>query len=505
MRRHLLVFLFAALSLAAFSQADARDLYVKPIIGFLESKAYQGDQRQYADADLAVSSDVQEALDRLGLSRFTVIRNEIWARHGYVFKTALLDYLFRKVAWYRPDPAFGMGSLTGMPARNADWIKTKEDVWDYENLGSWLSNRPYKGDIETYLDDEYYALPESVRISANHLGLKPARLLRNEIFARADYAFQDSTLMRVFSYCRWYKPRTPDAELVSGSLGITAKANVALCAQREVLDNLESVTYSLPEGVDWIPTMDYGALFIREFKGSDGETYHYSSIDLWDALAFKPESMSTKAFDPDGLVPPAVVQAIKDEANPLKKLVLYFSNKGYAGVADALVFNTTAFSVPSYLAAAVSSLKLDWNAVLRKEIHARHGAIFSDPKIGPIFQACPWYKAQYRLATARVSRFPVQVKLTAAELANFALLEGRSLAPYRDLAAQGKPKIVVDLAGGVYQVSVDYYQSEGQTLTVAILYPLGTYPSSAKEYIRQLLRDIGVENPDLSPYFGAGC
>ena len=127
MKRLLFAAILALVASASWAQTREDTGYEKPIVSWLDAKPYEGDARNYALVDLDVPAEVQDALDRIGLSRFALLRNEVWARHGYVFKTELLAWLYGKVAWYKPDPAFGLGKLSGTAARNADWIKTKED------------------------------------------------------------------------------------------------------------------------------------------------------------------------------------------------------------------------------------------------------------------------------------------------------------------------------------------------------------------------------------------
>ncbi len=511
MKKALIAAIIASFALAAAAQSEYWSLYAGPVIKFLDSKDYAGDKRAYAEADLVVPEDVQKALDRLGLSRFAVLRNEIWARHGYGFKTAILDWLYGEVAWYEKDPSFGMGKLVGMPARNADWIKKLEDEWDYQNIGWWLDARDYSGDLKPYLSDTYYEIPDSVRISANHLGIRPSRLLLSEIYARKGYIFPDAVTNRVFKTCFWYRPKSADLEEVTRRFNAEERSNVELCLLREKLDNLGTVNYSLPDGMIWIPTINYGAVFIRALVGPDDDSYFYSSTNLWHALEFDPESIGDQATDVDGLVDAATRKAIEAEKDPAKKLILFFSKKRYAGYVDKVVFNKTDMAAPSYLRAAIDSLGIDWYVLLRKEIHARNGAIFTDPKTGPIFQACPWYKAKYNLSPSSLTRFPASVKISKAELANFALLEGEDLSRRRSFHESDPPSVEVDLSGAWYRIETETVgiDPNGESLTVPLLYESDEERPDAMEIIRRITEEQGFDLDsfiqDQSEYFFVGC
>jgi len=511
MKKALIAALIASFAIGAAAQSEYWSLYAGPVIKFLDSKAYAGDKRAYTEADLAVPDEVQKALDQLGLSRFAVLRNEIWARHGYGFKTAVLEWLYGNVAWYERDPAFGMGNLVGIPARNADWIKKLEDEWDFQNLGWWLDARDYSGDLNPYLSDSDYAIPDSVRISANHLGIRPSRLLLNEIFARKGYIFPDAVTNRVFKTCFWYKPKCDDLDAITRKLNVAERSNIELCLLRDKLDNLGTVNYSLPDGMTWIPTIDYGAVFIREILGPDWKAYRYSSTNLWHSLEFDPKAIGSHETDAEALVDEPTRRAIEAEKDPKKKLILFFSKKRYAGYVDTVVFNKTDMIVPSYLEAAIDSLDIDWYVILRKEIHAHNGAIFTDPKTGPIFQACPWYKAKYNLSPSSLTRFPSSVKISKAELANFSLLEGEDLSRRRSFNDTDPPSVEVDLSGAWYKIETETIgiDPNGEPLTVPLLYKSGEERPDAMEIIRRITDEQGFDLDSFievqSEYFYVGC
>ena len=76
------------------------------------------------------SSDVElmEAdLEGLTAQELTYARNEIYARHGYVFKSDELNDYFTGKAWYEPDESFD-GTLTGLEEVNATFISNYQDA-----------------------------------------------------------------------------------------------------------------------------------------------------------------------------------------------------------------------------------------------------------------------------------------------------------------------------------------------------------------------------------------
>jgi hypothetical protein len=55
-----------------------------------------------------------------------ILRNEIYARHGYVFKSEELAARFKKESWYHETPAFDPASLTGVEKANVALLKKTE-------------------------------------------------------------------------------------------------------------------------------------------------------------------------------------------------------------------------------------------------------------------------------------------------------------------------------------------------------------------------------------------
>jgi hypothetical protein len=57
-----------------------------------------------------------------------IMRNEVYARHGYIFRTPdMVDY-FTRQGWYRPSAADVTNNLSGIEKRNVHLIKTNEDA-----------------------------------------------------------------------------------------------------------------------------------------------------------------------------------------------------------------------------------------------------------------------------------------------------------------------------------------------------------------------------------------
>jgi hypothetical protein len=78
----------------------------------------EGSTRGLSESDLAYKNCFDLKL----------MRNEVYARHGYIFRTPdMVDY-FTRQSWYRPSAADVTNSLSGIEKRNVQLIKTNEDA-----------------------------------------------------------------------------------------------------------------------------------------------------------------------------------------------------------------------------------------------------------------------------------------------------------------------------------------------------------------------------------------
>ncbi len=80
------------------------------------------DTVQLTDADLA----------GLSAQELTYARNEIYARHGYVFESPELNDYFAQKSWYTADATFTQEAASAQEQANADFIKQYQET---NNLG----------------------------------------------------------------------------------------------------------------------------------------------------------------------------------------------------------------------------------------------------------------------------------------------------------------------------------------------------------------------------------
>ncbi len=144
-------------------------------------------------------------LEGLSLYELRLLRNEIYARRGYTFKTQWISEYFQGESWYQPNPKFNEAQLNTIEARNRNLIVS------YENeLHADLSRKAIKPKL------------------LQGLFLEDARKLRNEIYARHGRTFKDPWLNNYFRSLNWYKP---DARFRESQLNSIERRNT-----KQILD-----------------------------------------------------------------------------------------------------------------------------------------------------------------------------------------------------------------------------------------------------------------------------
>lgn len=66
-----------------------------------------------------------DVIGKLPTNELSLARNEIYARHGYIFKSSELNKYFSTKSWYNPDPTY-TGDLNDIEKYNINFIKSKE-------------------------------------------------------------------------------------------------------------------------------------------------------------------------------------------------------------------------------------------------------------------------------------------------------------------------------------------------------------------------------------------
>jgi hypothetical protein len=143
-------------------------------------------------------------LHGLSLHELRLLRNEIYARHGRIFKTAWIEQYFGSQPWYDPKEDFKDEEISGADKTNIETIVA------YENkLHNSISTQPISAAL------------------LQGLFVEDVRKMRDEIYARHGKVFKDQWTQKYFQSFDWYKanPGYSDAQLSAvekSNLGVIA-------------------------------------------------------------------------------------------------------------------------------------------------------------------------------------------------------------------------------------------------------------------------------------------
>jgi hypothetical protein len=160
------------------------------------------------DMELFENKLISEAMLRgLSLHELRLLRNEIYARHGRVFKTLWLQQYFGSQMWYDANENFKDEEMSGPDKTNVETIVA------YENkLHNQLSTKPI------------------TRALLQGLFIEDVRKMRDEIYARRGKTFTNRWTQKYFESLDWYKA---DPKFNDASLTLIEKRNVATIAAYE--------------------------------------------------------------------------------------------------------------------------------------------------------------------------------------------------------------------------------------------------------------------------------
>jgi hypothetical protein len=160
------------------------------------------------DMELFEKKSISETmLHGLSLHELRLLRNEVYARHGRIFRADWLSQYFYSQPWYTPDDTFKDEELSGSDKLNV------ETIVRYENkIHQGLSTTPI------------------TRTLLEGLFLEDVAQMRQEIYARHGKVFKESWLQTYFSSFDWYKA---DPNFTDASLSEVEKKNIATIAAYE--------------------------------------------------------------------------------------------------------------------------------------------------------------------------------------------------------------------------------------------------------------------------------
>jgi hypothetical protein len=149
----------------------------------------------------------EQMLRGLSLHELRLLRNEVYARHGRMFRAEWLQQYFFFQPWYNPDENFKDEELSGNDKVNVETIVKFENKIHQE-----LSTK------------------QITRVLLEGLFLEDASQMRQEIYARHGKVFKEPWLQKYFSSFDWYKA---DPNFSDTALTEVEKKNIATIAAYE--------------------------------------------------------------------------------------------------------------------------------------------------------------------------------------------------------------------------------------------------------------------------------
>jgi hypothetical protein len=143
----------------------------------------------------------EQMLRGLSLHELRLLRNEVYARHGRMFRAEWLQQYFFQQPWYTADENFKDETLSGNDKLNVETIVKFENRIHQE-----LSTKPI------------------TRALLEGLFIEDVSQMRHEIYARHGKVFKEPWLQKYFSSFDWY---TADPNFSDAALSEVEKKNIA--------------------------------------------------------------------------------------------------------------------------------------------------------------------------------------------------------------------------------------------------------------------------------------
>lgn len=136
----------------------------------------------------------EEFLESKNLNELQIMRNDFFARKGYVFKNKEIQKYFESKKWYTPKPNNTI-KLTDIEKQNIELIQKVERN---KKLKLTHENKIIKVSSVNILSKD------ELKSKTN----RELQLLRNEFFARQGYVFENEKIQKYFEDKKWYKPNS---------------------------------------------------------------------------------------------------------------------------------------------------------------------------------------------------------------------------------------------------------------------------------------------------------
>lgn len=185
--------------------------------------------------DYILPTSNSQYLTRADISHLTkdqlmFARNELYARHGYIFSTPKIKAYFESKSWYKPT------------LDSSNWTDAYFNSYEQANLALIMEAENGGSSSSTSSNDVYYygdyVIPSSssAYLSKSELyGMSKETLIyaRNEIYARHGYIFNSQTLSSYFNSKSWYYPSIPSDQWTDAYFNEIEQANIATIIEVE--------------------------------------------------------------------------------------------------------------------------------------------------------------------------------------------------------------------------------------------------------------------------------
>lgn len=156
-----------------------------------------------------------------------IMRNEIFARYGYIFKTTAMKNHFSSQSWYQPQSYDVLHLLTPVERKNIKLIQQYESMIKEETIP--VQQQEFdRHDVEGSYPQATTRLLTHDELAS--MSTQELKIMRNEIFARHGYIFKTTALKNHFKNQSWYQSRFND---VTHLLTSIEQKNIKLIKQYE--------------------------------------------------------------------------------------------------------------------------------------------------------------------------------------------------------------------------------------------------------------------------------
>ena len=214
------------------------DVYEKQKSGDIRSNRYirfMTNSNNYAIGDSNQRHLGAADLSMLEHDHLVIIRNEIYARRGFIFDSDTLKTYFYCTKWYRPNPNFTKKDFNDFEVNNITMCNLYEKKLEGVKFSS---DNPYKyyyyGKDTTFFPHSSTSYLEDTNWEDLwSMTKEELRLVRSEILARNGYTFEGKHLQEYFLQFDWYKPNTVPGSKDGLNLSVIEESNIELIKEIE--------------------------------------------------------------------------------------------------------------------------------------------------------------------------------------------------------------------------------------------------------------------------------